>query len=55
MIDIGHDRRKPLGDKSYKKFTVQWLNEALCLLSSFVVADSFRLGYRQLLVVANRN
>jgi hypothetical protein len=33
---------------------VQWLNEALCFVSSSVLADSFRLRNRQLLVAANR-
>ena len=30
-------------NSTYKKLAVQWLNEALCLVSSSVVADSFRL------------
>ena len=33
---------------------VQWLNEALCFVSSSVVADSLRLRNRQLLVAAKR-
>jgi len=41
-------------NSTYKKLAVQWLNEALCFLSSFVVADSFRLRNRQLLVAAKR-
>jgi len=41
-------------NSSYKKLAVQWLNEALCFVSSFVVADSFRLRNRQLLVAAKR-
>jgi len=41
-------------DSSYEKLAVQWLNEALSLVSSFVVADSFHLRNRQLLVAANR-
>jgi len=41
-------------NSTYKKLAVQWLNEALCFVSSFVVADSFRLRNRQLLVAANR-
>jgi len=41
-------------NNTYKKLAVQWLNEALCFVSSFVVADSFRLRNRQLLVAANR-
>jgi len=41
-------------NSTYKKLTVQWLYEALCFVSSFVVADSFVLRNRQLLVAANR-
>jgi hypothetical protein len=41
-------------NSTYKKLAVQWVNEALCFLSSFMVADSFRLRNRQLLVAANR-
>jgi hypothetical protein len=41
-------------NSSYKKLAVQWLNEALCFVSSSVVADSFRLQNRQLLLAANR-
>jgi hypothetical protein len=41
-------------NSTYKKLAVQWLNEALCFVSSFVVADSFRLRNRHLLVAANR-
>jgi hypothetical protein len=48
------DRRKPTANSSYNKLAVQWLNEALCFVSSFVVADSFVLRNRQLLVAANR-
>jgi len=33
---------------------VQWLNEALCSVSSFVVAESFVLRNRQLLAAAKR-
>jgi len=36
------------------KKRVQWLNEALYFVSSFVVADSLVLRNRQLLVAANR-
>jgi len=42
------------GNSTYKKLAVQWLNEALCFVLSFVVADSLRLRNRQLLVAANR-
>jgi hypothetical protein len=46
-IKTGHN-------STYKKLAVQWLNEALFFVSSFVVADSFVLRNRQLLVAANR-
>jgi hypothetical protein len=39
---------------SYKKLAVQWLNEALCFVLSSMLADSFVLRNRQLLVDANR-
>ena len=39
---------------TYKKLAVKWLNEALSFLLSSVVADSFVLRNRQLLVAANR-
>jgi len=41
-------------NSTYKKLAVQWLNEALFSVSSFVVADSLVLRNRQLLVAANR-
>ena len=44
----------PAANSSYKKLAVQWLNEVLCFLSSSVLADSFLLLNRQLLVAANR-
>jgi hypothetical protein len=60
--------RMPAHNSTYKKLAVQWLNEAFpqrrdrsCFVSSFpakagqvVVADSFVLRNRQLLVAANR-
>jgi hypothetical protein len=46
--------RSPAHNSTYKKLAVQWLNEALCFVSNSVVADSFRLRNRQLLVAANR-
>jgi hypothetical protein len=45
---------KTAHNSTYKKLAVQWLNEALCFVSSFVVADSLVLRTRQLLVAANR-
>jgi hypothetical protein len=50
---LGTDR-SPAGNSTYKKLAVQWLNEALCFVSSSVLADSFRLRNRQLLVAAKR-
>ena len=47
-------QRKTAANSTYKKLAVQWLNEVLCFVSSSVVADSFRLRNRQLLVAANR-
>jgi len=44
----------PAYNSTYKKLAVQWLNEALCFVSSFVVAGSFVLRNRQLLVAAKR-
>ncbi|MCZ2248476.1 MAG: hypothetical protein LC111_06925 [Bacteroidia bacterium] len=41
-------------NSTYKKLAVQLLNEALCFVSSAVLADSFVLRNRQLLVAANR-
>jgi len=41
-------------NSTYKKLAVQLLNEALCFVASSVLADSFRLRNRQLLVAANR-
>ncbi len=46
--------RKAAYNSSYKKLAVQWLNEALCYVSRFVVADRLVLRNRQLLVAANR-
>jgi len=46
--------KTPAGNSTYKKLAVQWLNKHLCFASSLVVADSFRLRNRQLLVAANR-
>jgi hypothetical protein len=41
-------------NSTYKKLAVQWLIEILYFVSSSVVADSFRLRNRQLLVAAKR-
>jgi hypothetical protein len=41
-------------NSTYKKLAVQWLNQALCFVSSSVLADSLVLRNRQLLVAANR-
>jgi len=44
----------PATNSTYKKLAVQWLNETLNFVSSFVVADSLVLRNRQLLVAAKR-
>ena len=41
-------------NSTYKKLAVQWLTEAFCFVSSSLVADSFHLRNRQLLVAAKR-
>jgi len=46
--------RSPAANSTYKKLAVQWLNEALFFVSSFVMADSLVLRNRQLLLAANR-
>jgi len=48
------EQRRAAYNSTYKKLAVQWLNEALCFVLSFVVADSFLLRNRQLLVAAKR-
>ncbi len=47
--------RTPACNSTYKKLAVQGLNEALCFVSTSVVADSLRLRNRQLLVAAKRS
>jgi len=46
--------RKPAGNRRLAKVAVRCLNEALCFVSSFAVADSLVLRNRQLLVSAKR-
>ena len=46
--------KRPAHNSSYKKLAVQWLKEALCFVSSSVVADSLVLRNRQLPVAAKR-
>jgi hypothetical protein len=48
------DREARTANSTYKKLAVQWLNEALCFVSSSVLADSLVLRNRQLLVAAKR-
>jgi len=47
-------KRTTAYNSTYKKLAVQWLNEALGFVSSFVLADNLVLRNRQLLVAANR-
>ena len=46
--------RTAADNSTYNKLAVQWLNEALYFVSGLVVADSFVLRNRQLLVAAKR-
>jgi hypothetical protein len=46
--------KKTTANSTYKKLAVQWLNEALFFVYSSLLADSFRLRNRQLLVAAKR-
>jgi len=40
------DREARFDNSTYKELAVQWLNEALCFVSSFVVADNCVLRNR---------
>jgi hypothetical protein len=53
--NIGRPKRKTTDNRTYKKLADQWLNEALCIISSSVLADSFVLRNRQLVVAASRS
>jgi hypothetical protein len=48
------NKEQRTANSTYKKLAVQRLNEALCFVSSSVVAGSFRLRNRQLLIAAKR-
>jgi len=54
MVEILVEDKQRTANSTYKKLAVQWLNEALYFVSSFVVADILVLRNRQLLVAANR-
>jgi hypothetical protein len=49
------EKESRTANSTYKKLAVQWLNEALFSVSSFVVADSLMLRNRQLLIAAKRS
>jgi hypothetical protein len=53
MLNENKLKQRP-ANSTYKKLAVQWLNEALCFVSSSVVADSFVLRNRQLHEAAKR-
>ena len=38
--------KKRTHNSTYKKLAVQWLNEALCFISSSVLADSFVIRHK---------
>jgi hypothetical protein len=48
------DKEARTANSTYKKLAVQWLNEVLCFVASSVLADSFVIRNRQLLVDAKR-
>ena len=48
------EKERQTANSTYKKLAVQWLNEALCFVSSSLVADCLGLRNRQLLVAAKR-
>ena len=54
MINNLTRKKARTGNSGFKKLAVQWLNEALCFVSSSVLADSFVLRNRQLLKPAKR-
>jgi len=51
---LADDNKVRTPNSTYKKLAVRWLNEVLCFVSSSVVADSFVLRNRQLLIAAKR-
>lgn len=53
-LKIQFKSKKTTPNSTYKKLAVQWLNEALCFVSGSVLADSFMLRNRQILVGAKR-
>ena len=54
FINIDDRKKQRTANSTYKKLAVQRLNEVLCFISSSLLADSFRLPNRQLLVAAKR-
>jgi len=54
VVDTDTEDRTTGGNSTYKKLAVQWLNDALCFVSSSVLADSLVLRNRQLLIAAKR-
>ena len=48
------ENKQRTANSTYKKLAAQWVNEALCIVSSSMLADSLELRKRQLLVAANR-
>ena len=54
LLTFGNIERITSANNTYKKVAIQWLNEILCFVSNFVVAERLVLRNRQLLVAANR-
>jgi hypothetical protein len=53
MATENNEVRKTRHNSTYKKLAVQRLNEVLCFVSISLLADSFVIRNRQLLVAAN--
>jgi len=53
QLDTGQTKART-ANSTYKKLAVQWLNQVQFSNQTFVVADSFVLRNRQLLVAAKR-
>ena len=54
MVQMADRIEQHTAKSTYKKLAVHWFSEALCFVSSSVLADSFRLRNRQLHVAAKR-
>jgi hypothetical protein len=53
MLNENKLKQRP-ANSTYKKLAVQWLNEALCFVSSLLLAESYVLRNSQLHEAAKR-